>query len=155
LPPRMAAIMAMGIAVYGFLFFTIRVWQGYWFTVFVDESEHLLGGKMLDSGATLYGSFVSQHGPLTFMLTPLYGAVLGWTNVNGARLISTALALAAGTCIAFSPVRGTHIERLWAFAFFFGLIACVWLLQGLYLVNYHAIAGFLVVVALALFVVPL
>src|SRR5262249_28594787 len=105
-------------------------------------------------GATLYRSFVSQHGPLTFMLTQLYGAVFGWNHVNGARLISAALALAAGGCIVASPALPGHMERLWAFALFLGLIANVWLLQGLYLVNYHAIAGFLLVVALALFAVP-
>jgi hypothetical protein len=142
------------LAVLAAYFFAVRVWHGYRFVGFVDESEHLLGGKMLNEGAILYRTFITQHGPVTFMLTQAYGAIFGWRHANGARLISAALALAAGACVATTPALPVRIARLWAAALFLGLIATVWLLQGLYLVNYHAIAGFLLVAALALCVVP-
>ncbi len=149
-----ALLAASALAVLAAIFFAIRVWHGYRFIGFVDESEHLLGGWMLNQGAILYRTFVSQHGPVTFMLTQAYGAIFGWRHPNGARLISAALALAAGACVATTPALPGRIARLWAVSLFFGLSASVWLLQGLYLVNYHAIAGFLLVAALALCVVP-
>src|SRR5260370_27718971 len=56
---RQVQALALGLAIFACLFVAIRVWRGYWFLGFVDESEHLLGGKMLNEGATLYRSFVS------------------------------------------------------------------------------------------------
>jgi hypothetical protein len=151
---RVAVALPLMLAVLAAYFFAVRVWHGYRYLAFVDESEHLLGGKMLNEGAILYRSFVTQHGPVTFMLTQAYGAIFGWRHANGARLMSAALALGAGWCVATTPALPGRIARLWAAALFLGLIASVWLLQGLYLVNYHAIAGFLLVAALALCVVP-
>jgi len=149
-------VMALPImlAVLAAYFFAVRVWHGMRFVGFVDESEHLLGGKMLNEGAILYRTFVTQHGPATFMLTQAYGAMFGWRHANGARVISAALAIGAASCVATTPALPDRIARLWAAALFLGLTASVWILQGLYLVNYHAIGGFLLVAALALFVVP-
>jgi hypothetical protein len=142
------------LAIFAALFFAIRVWHGIWFTAFVDESEHLLGGKMLDAGATLYGNFVSQHGPVIFMLAQAYGALFGWDHPNLARLMSAALAVGAGLCVVTTPALQGRIERLWAAALFLGLQAAMWLMQAAFLVNYHTVAGFLLVAALSLFIVP-
>jgi hypothetical protein len=151
---RLTGALPLLLAVLAAYFFAVRVRHGIWFVGFVDESEHLLGGKMLNAGAVLYRTFVTQHGPVTFMLTQAYGAIFGWRHANGARLISAALALDAAACVATTPALPDRVARLWAAALFLGLTASVWLLQGLYLVNYHAIAGFLLVAALALCVVP-
>jgi hypothetical protein len=151
---RLVVALPLMLAVLAAYFFAVRVWHGMRFVGFVDESEHLLGGKILNEGAILYRTFVTQHGPVTFMLTQAYGAIFGWRHANGARVISAALALGAASCVATTPALSNRVARLWATALFLGLIATVWIVQGLYLVNYHAIAGFLLVAALAMFVVP-
>ena len=151
---RLALAPAIALFVMAGIFFGIRIWHGIWFMPFVDEAEHMLGGLMLNHGAIMYRSFIDAHGPVTFMLTQAYGAMFGWSNPNGARLISAALAVCACGCIAASSAVPERIAKLWAACLFCGLLASVWLLQALYMVNYHAIAGFLIAMALALFIVP-
>lgn len=151
---RLVLAPAVLLAALTTVFFGIRIWHGIWFLPFADEAEHLLGGLMLNHGAIMYRSFIDAHGPVTFMLTQAYGAIFGWSHPNGARLISAALALGACCCIATSSAVPGRVAKLWAASLFCGLIASVWLLQALYMVNYHAIAGCLIAIALALFIVP-
>jgi hypothetical protein len=145
---------AILLAALAAIFFGVRVWYGIWFSLFADESEHILGGMALNHGAILYRTFIDAHGPVTFMLTQAYGAVLGWSYPNGVRLIPACLALCSGGCIVTSAAMTRRITKLWAISLFFGLLASVWLLQAVYMVNYHGIAGFLMSIGLALFVVP-
>lgn len=136
------------------VFFAVRVQHGIYFISFVDEATHLLGGKMLNQGAILYRTFVDAHGPTSFMLTQAYGALFGWGFANGARFITVCLALVATAGIATTPALPAGPARLWAGTLFLGLTAVFWLVQGLYLVNYHAIAGFLLAASLGLCFVP-
>jgi len=151
---RLVLAPAIGLLTIAGIFFGVRIWHGIWFLPFVDESEHLLGGMMLNHGAVMYRSFIDAHGPVTFMLAQAYGALFGWAQPNDARLITVGLALCACGCIAASSAVPGRLAKLWAAALFCGLIASVWLLQALYMVNYHAFAGCFVAMALALFVVP-
>jgi hypothetical protein len=151
---KLALVPSACLALAALLFFGVRVWHGVWFVPFVDESEHLLGGKMLDSGAILYRTYVDQHGPVIFMLTQFYGALFGWADPNGARSISVVLALATALCVMKTSALPDRNARLWALAVFLGSLAGVWLIQALYLVSYHPVAGFLVVCGMALFVAP-
>ena len=148
-------VLLPGFVVIAAAYFAIRVWQGIWFLPFMDEAEHLLGGQMLNRGAILYRDFITQHGPVTFTLTQLYGAIFGWAHPNGARLISPILALFAAICVVSAPIEPTRLFRPMALALFLALEASVWLVQGIYFVNYHAIAGFLLASSFAVFVVPL
>ena len=138
-----------------FVFFMIRARHGIKFLPFVDESEHLLGGKMLNAGAVLYRDFITQHGPVTFMLTQAYGALLGWKHPNSARWISALLALGATACVGTSASLTSRASRSWASALFIGLFTSIWLVQAIYLVNYHTIGGFALAASLALFILPL
>ena len=149
----LALAPALLLVVMSLLFFSIRNWNGLWFPAFGDELEHLLGGKVLNAGGVLYRTYVDSHGPVTFVLTEFYGAVFGWSHANSARLISTGFALLASMFVATSPALPNTMTRLWATNLFLGLIAAVWLTQGLYLVSYYPIAGSLVTVGLVSFVV--
>ena len=131
--------------------FAVRTWHGLWFLHFSDEAEHLLGGEALVHGYVLYRTYIDAHGPVIFMATQLYAALSGWGRMNDARLISSLFALCAGAAIMSSSVLPTAVARLWAGTLFFGIIASVWLVQGLYLVSYHPIGGSLLVIATAQF----
>jgi hypothetical protein len=135
-------------------FFMIRSVQGWTFLPFSDEAAHILGALALHSGDRLYRTFIDTHGPVIFMVTQFYGDLSGWQDLTYARIVSTAFALFSGLSVAFSPALTSGLTRLWAAAFYFGALASVWILQGLYLVSYHTVAGALVVGGLGLFVIP-
>ena len=135
-------------------FFVVRNVHGWTFLPFGDEAGHLLGALALHHGDILYRDYIDAHGPVVFMLTQFYGAVAGWHDLTYARLISSVLAFVGGLCVIFSPALRGVLPRLWAAALYFGLLAVVWVLQALYMDNYHSIAGAFVVIGLAVFVVP-
>jgi len=137
------------------ILFVIRVRHGIGFLGFVDETEHLLGGKMLNAGMRLYRDFVTQHGPVTFMLTQAYGALFGWSRVNDARWMSALLAVGATAAVITSAPLARTPARFWAAALFLGMTTSAWLVQALYMVNYHTIGGMLAAVSLALCIIPL
>lgn len=134
-------------------FFCVRAWHGIWFMSFVDESEHLVGGMMLDRGSILYRTFDDAHGPVIFMLTQASGAIFGWSDPNLARSISVGMAAVASLAVATSPPASIY-GRLWTAAIFVWLITTVWIVQALYMVNYHEVAGCLLAAALAVFLLP-
>jgi hypothetical protein len=141
------------VCVAAFLFFARRARFGLWALGFGDETMHLLGGWALDSGERLYKNFVDLHGPGIFMLAQIYGALFGFDHANNARLVIAGLAVLAGAAVGTSPaLRGA--SRACAAALYFGLLATVWLTQGLYLFSYYPISGAFTVIALAWFVVP-
>ena len=142
------------LAVASTVFFSVRAFHGVWFLAFVDEAEHLIGGLMLDNGAVLYRTFVDSHGPVIYMITQFYGAVFGWSHPNGARLIIVALTILEALCVATSPIVPDLSARLNALSLNLGLLATVWLLQALYMVNYHMVGGLLGGAALSLLVAP-
>jgi hypothetical protein len=139
----------------GTVMFGIRSVHGLYFLPFPDETMALLGGWVINSGGLLYRDFVDNHGPLLFILTAAYGWSGGWAISNFARLIPVIWALLAGAAVGFSPLLSGREARLWGVGLFLGLLGSVWLVQGLYLVNYYSISGAQSVILLALFVVPI
>ena len=122
---------------------------------FVDEAQHIVGGIMLDRGGILYRSFVDAHGPAIFMAVQAYGAVFGWSHPNGVRAISVVLAACSAGAVVASAALTNMWARVAALSLFLGLVSTVWLMQALFMVNYHAMAGFLASTALALTALPL
>jgi predicted methyltransferase len=146
--PCRAGLLLASLLCLGWIF-----WDGTSFASFDDEDVHLLGGKMLNQGGVLYRSFVDSHGPVIFMLTQLYGALCGWAAPNGARAIPVLAAIAAGGAIAASPALTGPRARMWGVTCFAGLLAIVWLRQGLFMVSYYPVAGAMAAFALAAFAV--
>ncbi|MFT8808323.1 hypothetical protein [Gluconobacter sp.] len=136
------------------IFFGWACWKGLWFLSFCDEADHLLGGRILNEGGRLYVSYVDSHGPLIFMLAQLYGALFGWHFPQGARLLLPVLALMAAASITVTPALSDRRHRLLASTIFIGGLASYWLMDAFYMVSFYAVAGFLTVGLLALFVVP-
>ena len=135
-------------------FFGWACWKGLWFLSFCDEGEHLLGGRMLNEGGRLYVSYVDTHGPVIFMLSQLYGALFGWHFPQGARLFLPLLALMAAASLCATSALPGRRQRLLASLVFVGGLASYWLMDAFYMVSFYAVAGFLTVGLLALFVVP-
>ena len=130
------------------------MWDGLTFLSFFDEATHILGGRMLDSGAVLYRDFVDSHGPFIFFLTQAYGLVAGWSNPNTARVINILFVACSVVSIATSPALKSTTTRLTAVAAFAGLMSGVWLRQGLFMVSFYPIAGALAGISLSSLVLP-
>jgi hypothetical protein len=150
---RCAGALPFLLAAASLLFFLRRARFGVYAIGFNDEVMHLLGGWALNSGERLYRDFVDQHGPGIFMLAQVYGALFGYGHANNARLVIAGLAVIAGAAVATSPaLRGP--QRALGAALYFGLLACVWLVQGLYWFSYYPVSGAVAVIALAWFTIP-
>jgi hypothetical protein len=150
---RAASYFPALVAILAVVFFARRARFGLWALGFGDETMHLLGGWALNSGERLYRNFVDLHGPGIFLLAQIYGALFGWTNANESRLVIAGLAVLAGGAVLTSPaLRGA--SRAVSAALYFGLLATVWLAQGLYLFSYYPVSGAFTVTALAWFVAP-
>jgi len=150
----LSRICVVGVAVGALLFFLRRNWHGLSFLGFPDEAAHLVGALAIHAGDKLYKDYIEEHGPIVYILTQFYGFLCGWEDLIKARLISSVLGLFSVAAIATSTCLESFTARLLAGAMSLGLLASVWLLQGLYLDSYHPIAGAFLIVALAWFVVP-
>ncbi len=129
-----------------------RLYQGITFLPFSDEAMHLVGARVLNAGGLLYRDFIDLHGPLIFALLQLYGHFFGWAHPNGARWIIVMFGLLAVLAVACGTATSGSHRRLFATALFAGLLATVWLRQGLYLISFYTLAGALAVVCLSCFV---
>ena len=130
------------------------LWDGLTFLSFFDEATHILGGRMLDSGAVLYRDFVDSHGPFIFFLAQVYGLAAGWSNPNTARVVNILFVACSVVSIATSPALGSTTARLTAVAAFAGPLSAVWLRQGLFMVSFYPIAGALAGIPLSSLVLP-
>ena len=153
LPDGFSSVVSAVLAIGGLAFFLRRAAFGLHAIGFNDESMHILGGRALNAGDRLYHDFVDVHGPGIFMLAQIYGAVFGWANAIHVRLVIAALALLAGIAVGTSPCLHGRFRGL-AVSLYFGLLATVWLVQGLFWFSYYPISGSFTVIILVWFVVP-
>ena len=131
-----------------------RLAHGFYFQPFGDETGHLLGAQAINNGGVLYRDYIDDHGPVPYALAQLYGALAGWSHPTRARLIPALLALAGILAVSGSPALQGRWERLVAGGTLAAFLATAWLVQGLCLVDYQPMAGFFLLVALALFTAP-
>ncbi len=150
---KMALIGPVIVACLALTFFILRCQHGLNFLGFMDESEHLLGGRVINNGGRLYSTYIDSHGPFIFMLTQLYGNLFGWSTPNDARLMISGLFLLTAVLIGASPALTSCIDRLFAISLFLGPCASLWLVQSLYLVSYYPVGGVLAALGLGTFVV--
>ncbi len=148
-----AAYCGFALCIAASVFFGIRVWHGFWFLAFSDEAEHILGGRMLNAGGRLYVTYVDTHGPVIFMFTQAYGALFGWLHPSYTRFIMPILSIFSALSIILSPILCSAAERFISISIFFSLISIVWIVQGIYLLNFYQISGFFCVIGISLFIV--
>jgi hypothetical protein len=131
-----------------------RAEHGIWFKTFSDETGHVVGAQAISAGYRLYRDFVDEHGPLIYAVPQLYGALVGWANPNYVRAIPILCMAATSVALGCSPALTNAWGRLLAAALFIGLTGTVWLVQGLFMLNYQPLAGMLIVIGLVQFTVP-
>lgn len=133
--------------------FARRAWHGFGFLPFGDEQGHLLGAQAIHAGDRLYRGFVDAHGPMIFALVHAWGMICGFADLRTARAIPVIAALLAAAALLATP--GLRLAaRATASATWLGLIATVWIVQGLSLVSYFPVGGALLVAMLALHAAP-
>ena len=142
------------VCLFSLTFLAAEMWDGLTFLSFYDEATHILGGKMLDSGAVLYRDFIDSHGPFIFFLTQVYGLAVGWSDPNTARAINVLFMTASVVSLATSPALSRTMTRVWAVTAFAGLMAAVWLRQGLFMVSFYPVAGALAGISLSSAALP-
>ncbi len=150
-PVQLASVV---VCLFSLGLLALTLWDGLTFLSCYDEATHILGGKMLDSGAVLYRGFVDSHGPFIFFLAQVYGLVAGWSHPDTARIINLVFVAMSIISIATSPFLDRATTRLWAVALFAGLLAAVWLRQGLFMVSFYPVAGALAGICLSSAVLP-
>ena len=131
------------------LLFCRRAWHALWFMPFVDETEHIIGGRVLRAGGFLYRDFVEQHGPLPYALGELSSYVPHFAQPGAARLLMLALMAAATAAVAASPCLRGWWERCCAAALFVGLTGSLWIVQALCMLDYQPVTGMLLVIGCA------
>ena len=148
---RMLAVVLAGVAL---LCLGWRMAHGFYFPPFGDEVGHLLGAQSINGGGLLYRDYIDDHGPVPYALAQIYGVLAGWAHPTRARLIPALMAVAGILAVAGSPALQGRWERLVAAGTTAALLAAAWIVQGICLVDYQQMAGFLLLVALALFTAP-
>lgn len=136
------------------ILFGLRAKVGLHLFSFGDESEKFVAAQMLNQGMHLYRDIFAHHGPIPYMIAHLYTNVVSSTDFSLIRLAVVFLAGLSCLSISFSPILKSSAARVWAAAVFVSVLSSVWMLQGIHMLLYHQIGGFLLVIALAQMVIP-
>lgn len=136
------------------LIFGQRVKVGLRLFEFGDESEKFVAAQMLNQGLHLYRDIFAHHGPLPYMIAHLYANFVSPTDFSRIRLAVVFLAGLSCLTIILSPILKSLTVRLWAAAAYLSVLSSVWVLQGIHMLLYHQIGGFLLVIVLTQMVVP-
>lgn len=130
------------------LIFSIRAIGGLNLFEFGDETEKFVAAQMISDGMLLYRDVFAHHGPVQYMIAHAYLTFLGPADFSQIRWFMIALALSAVMSIYFSPIFKSQVVRQVASGAFLLALSAVWNLQGIHMVLYHSIGGFLYTVPL-------
>lgn len=136
------------------ILFGLRVKIGLRLFEFCDEAEKFVAAQMLNQGLHLYRDVFAHHGPIPYMIAHLYTNVVSPTDFSLIRLAVVFLAGLSCLSISFSPILKSLTARVWAAAVYLSVLSSVWVLQGIHMLLYQQIGGFLFVIVLAQMVLP-
>lgn len=118
-----------------------------------DESETVVGARLMAEGWRLYGDFFNHHGPLTF-LTGWILEQFGDFGIAGHRVPVLLLQWVALAALVFSPLVRDRLVTL-LYACIVGAVMVLYLPELLgHMYKYQTIAGLMLLIALAQFVLP-
>lgn len=149
-----APIGALLLLAASLAFFARRSWHGLHVLQFGDEAQHLLAAKAIAAGDRLYRDFIDWHGPVVYIAAQLFGLLADWRDPISARLVPPLLALLSAGVVASATCLAGPGARLIAAAATLGLLATVWLVQGLHLFLYEPFGSVCAILALAWLAVP-
>ena len=121
---------------------------------FGDETEKIVGARMIAAGGRLYDTIFSNHGPLAFALNHLWLLLTGTKDLASHRIVTLGLYVLAGAAVAASPALRSWRARCAAAALFFVPLGVVYAGAALHMTSYQSIGGALLAAALALCPLP-
>jgi hypothetical protein len=136
------------------ILFGIRAKLGLRLFEFCDESEKFVAAQMMNQGLHIYRDIFAHHGPVPYMIAHLYANIVSSTDFSLIRLAVVFLALLSCLSISFSPILKSITARVWVAAVYLSVLSSVWVLQGIHMLLYQQIGGFLFVIVLAQMVLP-
>jgi hypothetical protein len=142
---------AASLAALTIVLFCLRARHTLWILPFTDETQHILGGRVLHASGILYRDFVDSHGPLAFLLAETSDRLIGIDQPGAARIIVLLAMFLATVSVVASPCLRGAWERLSALALFLGLSTSLWIVQALFMLTYQPLAGMLLVIGAAQF----
>lgn len=136
-------IAGVAVAAIGFFIFYAKVKTGLTLFEFGDEAEKFVAAQMISQGGHLYRDIFAHHGPVPYAIAHLYVSLVDSWDFTYIRVSIALLALLSCVAIYWSPVFRSQASRLWASGIYLILLSTVWILQGIHMVLYHQIGGFL------------
>jgi hypothetical protein len=121
---------------------------------FGDETEHIVGARMIAAGDRLYSTIFVNHGPLAYALNHLWLLLTGTRDVASHRLLSLGLFMLCAGAIFTSPALSQTRARLYALTLFLVPLGVFYVPTTLHMVMYQSIGGALLTIELALFSMP-
>lgn len=113
---------------------------------FADETEKFVAAQMIEQGQRLYRDIFAHHGPVAYMIAHLYTILVSRNDFTHLRIFLAFLALLSSVALYCSPVFKTTVARVWSVAAYLLLLSSVWILQGMHMLLYQQIGGFLLTI---------
>lgn len=121
---------------------------------FGDETEKIVGARMIAAGGRLYETIFSNHGPLAFALNHLWLALTGTKDLASHRIVPLGLFVLAAAAVAASPALTCWRGRCRAAYLFLFPLGLLYAGAALHMTLYQGIGGALLVMALVLCPLP-
>lgn len=146
---------AIVLAIFGVLIFLARAKASLNMFEFGDETEKLVAAQMIKAGMRLYHDIFAHHGPVAYIISHAYVNLVDPTNFSHIRWFMVGLALLASLSIYTSPIFKNTTSRLIATGAFLVLLSSIWAVQGIHMMLYHQIGGFLFIIPITQVFLPL
>ena len=85
----------------------------------------------------------------------MYTVLVSQNDFTCIRLVQILLALLSSAAIFFTPVLPSAVSRVWSVGVYLFLLSSVWIVQGMHMILYQQIGGFLFTIAFLHVFVPL
>jgi hypothetical protein len=142
-------------ALIGLVVFLLKVKTGLMLFEYGDESEKFVAAQMIAHGQRLYSDIFAHHGPFPYIIAHMYTWLVSSNDFTLIRLSMAFLALGSCGAIVLSPILNSMVSRTWAAGTYLSLLSIIWILQGIHMILYEQIGGFLLIVPLFQVFAPL
>ncbi|MHB8809409.1 MAG: hypothetical protein ACYC9M_05285 [Desulfobulbaceae bacterium] len=151
------AILSAGLLVLaiGLVIFLLEAALGLHLFEFADETEKFVAAQMIAHGQHLYRDIFAHHGPVAYIIAHLYTVLVSQNDFTHIRIFQVLLALLSSSAIFFTPVLKSTVARVWSVGAYLFLLSSVWIVQGMHMILYQQIGGFLFAIAFLHLFVPL
>ncbi len=143
-------IFFLSLAIY--LYLAVKLIHGFDFN---DETEKMIAAKLIVQGHRVYKDIFLQHGPLVYMISHLAYIWFGADNLVKARAIPIILSLMSIAAVVYSPVFQHWRSRFYAGVLMVAGLCAVQTIYALVMTMYQVYAGYIIVIFLAVFLLPL